>query len=141
MSLAIVVTTNEGNIIAVDSLETYKNAINDVREGSTNRVKLFKLNKRIAIATCGLSFINNKTIYQQIQDFIEQNSLENLSVKSTVEKLHTYFYEKYKIYIQKTAEKHKKQLENLGNKNIEATIILECIKFKYKTPEGNNNSR
>ena len=60
MSLAIVTTTNEGNILAADSMETYRNAIGDVREGSQTRMKLFQLNSRVGGIACGISFLENK---------------------------------------------------------------------------------
>ncbi len=141
MSLAIVVTTNEGNIIAVDSLETYKNAIGDIREGSKYRQKLFKINKNIALAYCGISFIDNKTINQHIEILKKNNNFEETSIQEITNILYDYFYETYQSYLTKTAEKHKKQLESLGNKDVKYILVLECIKFTYKNPKGETQSK
>jgi hypothetical protein len=68
MSLAIIVTTNEGNVIAADSMETYRNAIGDSRMGSENRMKLFQLNKKVGAVACGISFLENKNILQELEN-------------------------------------------------------------------------
>ena len=47
MSLAIITTTNEGNILAADSMETYRNAMGDTREGSMTSMKFFQISSRV----------------------------------------------------------------------------------------------
>lgn len=135
MSLAIITTTNEGNILAADSMETYRNAIGDTREGSMTRMKLFQLNSRIGAVACGLAFLENKNIYQQILRFKQKNDLENKTVKQVVDKLYDFFYEKYQTYMKEAADKKKKDFERRGKKNVQTAIELEAIKVTHNEGE------
>lgn len=136
MSLAIITTTNEGNILSADSMETYRNAIGDTREGSMTRMKLFQLNKRIGALACGLAFLENKNMHQQMIQFKAENNLEDMPVTEVVGKLYDFFFEKYQTYLNATAEKKKKDFETRGKKGVSVSIELECIKVKYKDEEG-----
>lgn len=131
MSLGIIVTTNEGNIFAADSMETYRNAVGDVRESSNTRSKLFQLTKRVGALACGLAFLENKSIEQHMNQFKIENNLEELDVKTIVEKLYDHFFALYQQYLVKTAENAKKAFENRGIKNIEYKMQLESIQFTY----------
>lgn len=136
MSLAIITTTNEGNILAADSMETYRNAIGDTREGSMTRMKLFQLNKRIGTLSCGLAFVENKNIHQQILQFKSENDLEDMPVKEVVDKLYDFFFAKYQEYIRGAAEKKKIDFEKSGKKKVNTSIELECINVQYKDDHG-----
>lgn len=136
MSLAIVTTTNEGNILAADSMETYRNATGDVREGSQTRMKLFRLNSRVGCVACGISFLENKNIHQQILLLKRQHNLENLTVAQITDLLYDFFFRKYQKHLQETADKRKKEIESRGHKNIEVTINLECVIINSKDGEG-----
>ncbi len=141
MSLAIITTTNEGNILAADSMETYRNATGDVREGSQTRMKLFQLNTRVGCVACGISFLENKNIYQQIKIFKKENHLEKLTVAQITDKLYDFFYEKYTEHLKETAEKRKKEFETRGHKNVETEIELECVIVKSQDPDGNKSNQ
>jgi hypothetical protein len=136
MSLAIITTTNEGNILAADSLETYKNVTGDIREGSENRMKLFQLNNRVGAVACGISFLENKNIQQHIITFKNSLSLEDKTVLYIADKLYDYFAEKYHKMMGTMIELKKKEIQNKGGKNIEININLECVEMKYKDGEG-----
>lgn len=141
MSLAIVTTTNEGNILAADSMETYRNAIGDTREGSMTRMKLFQLNQRVGAVACGLAFLENKNIHQQILLFKKDHDLEKMPVKEIVENLYDYFFEKYQKYIQSAAEKRKQEYEKRGKEEVSTSIELECITVDYKDPQGKGEEK
>jgi hypothetical protein len=141
MSLAIVTTTNEGNILAADSMETYRNAIGDVREGSQTRMKLFQVNKRVGAVACGMSFLENKNIYQHMLHFKRENSLENLTVEEIVDKLYDFFYEKFDKHLAQLAEKRKKEFEGRGHKQIRIETKLECITMKSEDQQGEDHEQ
>lgn len=141
MSLAIVTTTNEGNILAADSMETYRNAIGDVREGSQSRMKLFQLNSRVGAVACGLAFLENKNIQQHILAFKRENEMENLTVQAIADKLHDYFSEKYEAYLSASAESKKKDFEGKGYKNVKFSFDLECMIFRYKDENGREDEQ
>lgn len=141
MSLAIITTTNEGNILAADSMETYRNAIGDVREGSKTRMKLFQLNSRVGCVACGMSFLENKNIHQQLVIFKRETQLENLKVKDISEKIYDFFIKKYQKHLKETAEKYRQDYEKRGHKDITTEIELECITVKSKDAEGNDNKQ
>lgn len=136
MSLAIVTTTNEGNILAADSLETYRNSIGDIREASQTRMKLFQLNSRVGAVGCGLSFIESKNIQQHVQIFKRNNKLEELSVSEVVDLLYDYFFKIYTAYLTKSAEARKKKLEETNVKDVTFEINLEVITLKYSDASG-----
>lgn len=136
MSLAIITTTNEGNILAADSLETYKNAIGDIREGSDSRMKMFQLNRTVGAVACGISFLENRNIQQHIEAFKDSHKLAGLPVAEIAEKLYDYFFEKYKSMVEKSVETHTKDLKDLGARDIESNINLECVEITYKNAEG-----
>jgi len=136
MSLAIITTTNEGNIIAADSMETYKNSIGDTREGSQTRMKLFQLNKRIAAVACGLSFLENKNIQQHVMELKRKVDFEGMAVYDVVEKLYDHLLEKYLAYLASTAERRKKEFEERGFKKVTVGFDLECIILKYNDKNG-----
>lgn len=137
MSLAIVTTTNEGNILAADSLETYTNSKGDTREGSQTRMKLFQLNSRVGGVACGLSFVENKNIHQHIIRFKKEIPLEGKKVAEIADLLHEYFNSKYQKYIEGMAKKRDEEFKAKGYQNIEQEINLECILFNYKDAQGN----
>lgn len=141
MSLAIITTTNEGNILAADSMETYRNAIGDTREGSMTRMKLFQLNNRIGAVACGLAFLENKNIHQQILQFKAQNNLENMAVQEVVSKLYDFFFAKYQKYLEEAAQKKKEDFERRNKKNVSVSHELECIKVKYEDDNGENEKK
>ncbi len=141
MSLAIITTTNEGNILAADSMETYRNAIGDVREGSQTRMKLFQLNSRVGCVACGISFLENKNIHQQILIFKRLNDLENLTVVKIVDLMYDFFFVKYQKHLDETAEKRKKEFEVRGHKNVETSLELECIVIKSKDGTGKSHEQ
>lgn len=141
MSLAIVTTTNEGNILAADSMETYRNSIGDTREGSQTRMKLFQLNKRVAAVACGLSFLENKNVQQHIKIFIRENNLEDMLVKDVVDKLYDYFYNVYSRYLKATADRKTEDFTAQGNKKVKSTIDLECITLDFEDPSGKKTSQ
>lgn len=136
MSLAIVITTNEGNILAADSMETYRNAIGDVREGTGSRMKLFQLNKKSGAMACGLSFLNNKTIQQHIDHFRKIINLEELTISEIADKLYDYFFDEYSDYLEEIARKKKEYAESQGYKNVKIAIGMECITLSYKDKTG-----
>lgn len=140
MSLAIITTTNEGNILAADSLETYKNAIGDIREGSGSRMKMFKLNRSVGAVACGISFLDNKNIQQHIEYLKTRKNLEDLSVSAITEKVYDYFLEKYQDMVKKSEEKHVKDLKDHGGTDIVSEIKLECVEIKYKDGTGKEAS-
>lgn len=141
MSLAIVTTTNEGNILAADSMETYRNSIGDTREGSQTRMKLFQLNKRIGAVACGLSFLENKNVQQHIKIFIRENNLEDMSVKDVVDKLYDYFYNVYSRYLKTTADRKVEDFTSQGYKKVKSTIDLECITLDFDDLSGKKGSQ
>ena len=136
MSLAIVTTTNEGHILAADSMETYKNAIGDVREGSQSRLKVYELNKMVGAAFCGLSFLENHNIEQHLNNYLRENSLEGLTVQVIAEKIYDLFIEKYNNYIKDFADKKEQELRDDGFSNVESSCELECVTVKYKDLSG-----
>ncbi|MCC7197377.1 hypothetical protein IT413_04260 [Candidatus Peregrinibacteria bacterium] len=141
MSLAIVTTTNEGNILAADSMETYRNSLGDTREGSQTRMKLFQLNKRVAAVACGLSFLENKNVQQHIKIFIRENNLEDMLVKDVVDKLYDYFYGVYSRYLNTTASRKVEDYQAQGYKKIKSTIDLECITLDFDDLTGKKGSQ
>jgi hypothetical protein len=141
MSLAIVTTTNEGNILAADSMETYRNSIGDTREGSQTRMKLFQLNKRIGAVACGLSFLENKNVQQHIKIFIRENNLEDMLVKDVVDKLYDYFYNVYSRYLKATADRKAEDFKTQGYAKIKTTIDLECITLDFDDQNGKKGSQ
>lgn len=141
MSLAIVTTTNEGNILAADSMETYRNSLGDTREGSQTRMKLFQLNKRVAAVACGLSFLENKNVQQHIKIFIRENNLEDMLVKDVVDKLYDYFYGVYGRYLNTTANRKVEDYQAQGYKKIKSTIDLECITLDFDDLTGKKGSQ
>ncbi len=136
MSLAIIVTTNEGNVLAADSMETYRNAIGDVRMGSDTRMKIFQLNKRVGAVACGISFLENKNIQQHIHRFKNEYDLESMDVPEIVDKLYDYFADIYSRFLTNYAEGQKKRLADKGCKDIEYRFELECAIFNYKDEKG-----
>jgi len=136
MSLAIITTTNEGNTIAADSMETYKNTIGDTREGSMSRMKLFRLNSKTAAVACGLSFLENKNIHQHIAELCRKNDFENKPVSEIVGAIYDFIYEKYAAYLKISAERRKGDIEATGGKKITYTIDLECISLKFTDKNG-----
>jgi hypothetical protein len=136
MSLAIVTTTNEGHILAADSMETYKNAIGDVREGSQSRMKVFQLNKLVGAAVCGLSFLENHNIEQHLNKYLRENSLDGQTVQAIAEKIYDLFIEKYNNYIKEFADKKEQELRSAGFSNVESSFELECVIVKYKDLSG-----
>lgn len=141
MSLAIVTTTNEGNILAADSMETYRNSIGDTREGSQTRMKLFQLNKRIGAVACGLSFLENKNVQQHIKIFIRENNLEDMLVKDVVDKLYDYFYNVYSRYLKATADRKVEDFKAQGYTKIKTSIDLECITLDFDDQNGKKGSQ
>lgn len=136
MSLAIIVTTNEGNVLAADSMETYRNAIGDIRMGSENRMKLFQLNRKVGALACGISFLENKNIQQHIHNFKTQYDLESMEVTEVVDKLYDFFADIYSKFLTNCAEGHKKRFEEKGCKDVKYTFNLECINLEYKDEHG-----
>jgi len=141
MSLAIVTTTNEGNILSADSMETYKNSIGDTREGSQTRMKLFQLNKRVGAVACGLSFIENKNIQQHIKVFTRENSLDDMSVKDLAEKMYDYFFKIYDRYLKATADRKVEDYKNQGYKKLTYTFELECITLEFEDNTGKKGTQ
>ncbi|HLG25415.1 MAG TPA: hypothetical protein VI588_01295 [Candidatus Gracilibacteria bacterium] len=136
MSLAIVTTTNEGNILAADSMETYRNSLGDTREGSQTRMKLFQLNERVGAVACGLSFLENKNIHQHVLLFKRLNQLQNLPVAEIAGRMYDYFSEKYSKYLQQSGERRVTEYEGRNFKEVKTAMELECITVSYKDPEG-----
>jgi len=136
MSLAIIVTTNEGNVLAADSMETYRNAIGDVRMGSETRMKLFQLNKHVGALACGISFLENKNIQQHIHQFRSEYDLETMDIAEVVDKLYDFFADIYSKFLTNSAENHKKRFTEKGYKEINYTFNLECITIEYKDEKG-----
>ncbi len=136
MSLAIVVTTNEGNVMAADSMETYRNAIGDIRMGSETRMKLFQLNSRLGAMACGISFLENKNIQQHIHEFKNKYDLEHMDVPDVVDKLYDYFADIYSRFLTNYAEGQKKRFEDKGCKEVQYRFELECVIFDYKDEKG-----
>ncbi|MCA9374306.1 MAG: hypothetical protein R3B71_00265 [Candidatus Gracilibacteria bacterium] len=141
MSLAIITTTNEGNILAADSMETYRNALGDTREGSMTRMKLFQLTSRIGAVSCGLAFLDNKNMHQQMMLFKKENKLEGLPVADVVDKLYDFFYAKYQDYLKSAAERKVKSLEKRGKTNIETSVELEVITANFKDNNGKQEKK
>lgn len=136
MSLAIIVTTNEGNVIAADSMETYRNAIGDVRMGSETRMKLFQLNEHVGAVACGISFLENKNIQQHIGQFKSEYDLGSMEIADIVDKLYDFFSDIYSKYLSNYAEGQKKRLEEKGCKDIKYRFELECVILEYKDEKG-----
>jgi len=136
MSLAIITTTNEGNIIAADSMETYKNTIGDTREGSMSRMKLFRLNSRTGAVACGLSFLENKNIQQHIAALCRNNDFEGKTVREIGEAVYDFIYDKYRAYLIATAERRKADIEAAGGKKVKYDLDLECINLKFNDQHG-----
>lgn len=141
MSLAIITTTNEGNILSADSMETYRNSIGDTREGSQTRMKLFQLNSRIGAVACGLAFLENRNVQQHIQEFIKNHELDGMMVKDVVSNLYDYFFEKYGSYLKGVADRKKDDFEKMGHKKVNYEIDLECITMKYDDPKSKETSQ
>lgn len=141
MSLAIITTTNEGNILAADSMETYRNSIGDIREGSMTRMKLFQLNSRTGAVACGLSFLENKNMQQQVLQFKREHNLEVMTVQQIADKLYDFFFDKYQDYLKNTAKKKKEDFEKRGKKNVSTSMELECIKVKFKDDQGEQEKK
>ena len=143
MSLAIVTTTNEGNILAADSMETYRNSIGDTREGSQTRMKLFQLNSRIGAVACGLSFLENRNIQQHIQEFKKLHELDGLMVKDVVSNLYDYFFEKYDSYLKGVANRKKEDFEAIKQdliKKAEEQIFRRTVCFHLMRSELSRES-
>jgi hypothetical protein len=141
MSLAIITTTNEGNIIAADSMETYKNSIGDTREGSMSRMKLFRLNSRTAAVACGLSFLENKNIQQHVGELSRNGVFEDKTVREIAEAVYDYIYGKYQTYLKTTAERRKADIEATGGKKVTYTLDLECINLKFTDSHGKEGTQ
>lgn len=136
MSLAIIVTTNEGNVMAADSMETYRNAIGDIRMGSESRMKIFQLNQHVGAMACGISFLENKNIQQHIRQFRNEYDLETMDVTEVVDKLYDFFADIYSKFLTNSAENYKKRLVEKGHKDVAYSFNLECITLEYKDEKG-----
>lgn len=141
MSLAIITTTSEGHILAADSMETYKNAIGDVREGSLSRMKLFQLNRLVGAVACGLSFIQDRNIEQHINKLLRGENLEGKTVDYIAEKIYDFFIDKYKAYIKEFAAKKVDEFQLSGFKDVSSECELECVTMKYKDLSGRQNQQ
>ncbi len=143
MSLAINATTSSGIILATDSRQSYRNQKNQARVGSDNASKLFQLSKRIGVAVTGIAFLSENNVLKNVSNFIEEfkrkEEVDKMKVKEVVEKLHSFFSEKYDY--QKSIEQLKvavrQDLERQGCRIVEDFQEKKGIlNFKFEDPSG-----
>lgn len=136
MSLAIVTTTNEGHVLAADSMETYKNSIGDVRNGSFSRMKIFQLNKDAGITVCGLSYLDGKSIGQHLAAYMREQSFEIMTLEQIASTLYDLFIGKYTAYIKEFEDKKADELRQFGCKDIQTESELERVTVRYRDLAG-----
>lgn len=141
MSLAINISTAEGQILAAESRQSYRNQKGQARIGSDSASKVFKLSSRVGATTTGPAFLPEKDVLKNISKFIDDfrrnNDLDSLNVKQIAEKIHIFFDEKYPYKSQiNNPPDLKLDLEKQGLKVIEVTPKDKFVEFKFKTPSG-----
>jgi len=142
MSLVINTTTPEGIVIAADSRQSYRNRKGISRIGSDTAKKLYKVNDRIGVAITGLAFIEiNGTlnnVSSVIDEFIESNNVETMSVEDVANGLYAAFSKVYKVEEQfKLLEsKVKLDLQQQGCKDIKLTRKSNLLQFSFKAQNG-----
>lgn len=142
MSLAINVTTAEGQVLAADSRQSYRNQKGQARIGSDSASKVFKLSSRVGATATGPAFLPEKDTLKNVSKFIDdfkrESDLESLTVEQTAKSLHAFFDKKYpyKEQLEKIPEQLKKQLESQGGEVVEITPKESYVEFKFKDPSG-----
>lgn len=125
MTLIINTTTPEGIVIASDSRQSYRNRKGISRVGSDTAKKLFKINNRIGVAISGVAFILRngilKNVSTVIDDFIESEENDDLSVEETAKSLYDEFKEAYNI------EEQFKNLETKIQQDLQKQGCTETI--------------
>lgn len=143
MSLVINTTTPEGIVIAADSRQSYRNRKGISRIGSDSAKKLFRINNRVGVAITGLAFIEIngilKNVSSVIDEFIESNDVENMSVENVVNNLYQSFSESYNIeqQFQRIERKVQQDLQKQGCSDIKFTRNKNVLQFSFKDPNGN----
>lgn len=142
MSLGINTSTPEGIVLAADSRQSYRNRKGMSRIGSDSASKVFRLGKKVGLIVAGLAFLPDnggpKNISRFIEEFRNQNDIENLSVKEISEKLHEFFEIKYqyKAQLDNLPNQIKADLERQGCKVSEIKKEKGHVRFKFKDPTG-----
>lgn len=143
MTLIINIVTPEGIVMAADSRQTERNIKQFTRISTNSANKLFSLNERVIVGTAGLAFFADNTgvrknVSEYIEEFKEENNLENLTVTEISEKLHEYINQQYPW--EKQLDISAQQLEIESERNGEKILSLErknfSIDFKIKQPSG-----
>ena len=144
MSLAINIITPEGQILATDSRQSYRNRKGMARIGSDNASKLFQLNEKIGVAITGLAFLPEDGVMKNISKFIEEFKrsvdVDKLDVKEVAEKLHYLFDKKYdwQKQLEGLEDKIKSDLQKQGCEILEMKKEQHIINFQFKDSAGNN---
>ncbi len=142
MSLIVFATTSEGIVLSGDSRQSYMNRRGMIRIGSDNAFKIFKLNNRIGIGTTGLAFLSennvNKSIEKFINEFREENDLENMGVEEISNLVHTWFSKKYgvKNKIESYKQRIEVDLRIQGNKIENIETENDKVKVRYVDSKG-----
>ncbi len=143
MTLIVNIVTPEGIVIASDSRQTERNLKQFTRISTNSANKLFALNNRIIVATAGLAFFADdtgirKNVSEYIEEFKEDNNLENLTVDEISTRLHEYINKQYPW--EKQLDISAQQLEIEAERNGEKVLSLDrkndSIEFKIKQPSG-----
>lgn len=138
MSLVINTTTPEGIVIAADSRQSYRNRIGVSRIGSDNAQKLFQINDRIGVGITGLAFIVDNGVLKNvslfIDEFIENNEVNDMDVLEVAKKLHEKYISVYNIDEQfKNLQANiQRDLTQQGAKNIKFNKQDNILQFTFE---------
>jgi 20S proteasome alpha/beta subunit len=143
MTLIINVTTPDGIVMASDSRQSQRN-IKQITRISTNTAdKLFQVNKQVIVGTAGLAFFPNEkgmptNVSKYINDFSNDNDLDELTVKEIAYKLHDYINARYpwEKQLDLSAQQLKIEAEQKGAQVLSIEKLEDSIEFKIKQVNG-----
>jgi 20S proteasome alpha/beta subunit len=142
MSLGINATTPEGQILAADGRQSYRNRKGMTRIGSDSVSKIFKIGQKVGLIVAGLAFLPENGIPKNISQFVEEfrisYDIDDLKIEKIAQKLKDFFEEKYnyKEQLKKLPDQIRADLERQGCKIIEIVEEKDHIKFKFQDPKG-----
>lgn len=143
MTLIINVITPNGIVMASDSRQTERNLKQFTRISTDSANKLFSLNKRVIVATAGLAFFADdsgiqKNVSEYIEEFKEDNNLENLTVDEISSRLHEFINKQYpwEKQLDISAQQLEIEAERNGEKILSIDRRKDSIEFKIKQPSG-----
>ncbi|MCS6843605.1 MAG: hypothetical protein NZ528_04655 [Caldilineales bacterium] len=105
MTIVITVTVPEGMVIAADSRQTYTNSRGDLRVNSDNAHKLFTVGPHVMAAAWGWAFLDGRSIYSHVKDFIVGIQGQTLSVEETARRLGAHLHQQYLASVQQGLSK------------------------------------